>query len=217
MGEAMNDAITSKVDDAERMGGDPDKVKFIREEVLFPLAQKLMDIQQLMTVSQQGVVAMEVLQRNNGELIRGVDRAKNVTVNALRISITVASALFNQKVILEKIQVLNKTTEDLISKTSKMLKEQGAEIHKQATSSTISVDVLKQAFTDVLQSLDEINRYKTDALPKMKETITQFQELTSRGEEEIQKLEKGSALRGALAGGGSTTGSRTQVVNKPSS
>jgi uncharacterized protein YaaN involved in tellurite resistance len=166
----------------------------VEEEILFPLRQKLMDIQQLQTVSQQGIVAMEVIQRNNRELIRGVDRAKNVTVNALRIAITVASALYNQKVTLEKIQAVNATTENLIAQTSKMLKEQGAEIQKQAVSSTISIDVLKQAFNDVLQSLDEINKYKKDALPKMRDTINQFKELTDKGEEQIQKLEKGSAI-----------------------
>jgi uncharacterized protein YaaN involved in tellurite resistance len=194
MGQSMDDAIAKKIEEAQLSGGDPDKIKFVQEEILFPLRQKLMDIQQLQTVSQQGIIAMEVIQRNNRELIRGVDRAKNVTVNALKISITVASALYNQKVTLEKIQVLNKTTEDLISSTSKMLKEQGAEIHKQASSTAISVDVLKQAFNDVLASLDEINRYKTDALPKMKQTISQFQELAEHGEKEIQKLEKGSAI-----------------------
>ncbi|MDR2350688.1 MAG: toxic anion resistance protein, partial [Deltaproteobacteria bacterium] len=194
MGQNMDTAIDQKISEAEAQGKDPDKIKFIKEEILFPLRQKLIDIQQLQTVSQQGIIAMEVIQRNNRELIRGVERAKNVTVNALRISITVAGALYNQKVTLEKIQALNATTENLIAQTSKMLKEQGTEIHKQAASSSISVDVLKQAFSDVLQSLDEINRYKVDSLPIMKQTIGQFRELATKGETEIQKLEKGSAL-----------------------
>jgi uncharacterized protein YaaN involved in tellurite resistance len=194
VGDHMDKAIQRKLDEAKLSGGDNEKTKFIEEEILFPLRQKLQDIQTLQAVSQQGIVAMEIIQRNNRELIRGVDRAKNVTVNALRIAITVASALYNQKVTLEKIKAVNVTTENLIAQTSKMLKEQGTEIQKQAISSTISVDVLKQAFNDVLQSLDEINKFKADALPKMRETINQFKDLTDKGEEEIQKLEKGSAM-----------------------
>ncbi|MDR2459327.1 MAG: toxic anion resistance protein [Deltaproteobacteria bacterium] len=193
MGDLMDKAISSKVE-APESSGDPEKISFIKEEILFPLRQKLQDIQQMQTVNQQGIIAMEVIQRNNNELVRGVDRAKNVTVNALRISITVASALYNQKITLEKIKALNTTTENLIAQTSTMLKEQGAEIHKQASSSTISVDVLKKSFTDALESMDEIKRYKMDALPKMKETISQFQTLTEKGEEVIQKMEKGDEI-----------------------
>jgi uncharacterized protein YaaN involved in tellurite resistance len=137
---------------------------------------------------------MEVVQRNNRELVRGVDRAKTVTVSALRTSITVASALYNQKITLQKIKALNETTGTLISETSKMLKEQGTEIHKEAVESTISVDLLKKSFDDVLSSLNEISRFKQEALPKMHDTIAQFKELADKGELEISKMEKGSSF-----------------------
>lgn len=139
-------------------------------------------------------MAIEVVIRNNKELIRGVDRAKNVTISALRISVTVASALYNQKIVLKKIELLNQTTNELIASTSRMLKNQGAEIHKQSLEASISVDTLKQAFTDVLSALDSISTYKQEALPKMRDTINQFRELADDGEKQIQRLEKGQKL-----------------------
>jgi uncharacterized protein YaaN involved in tellurite resistance len=153
-----------------------------------------MDMQQMMVVNQQGIMALEVVMRNNKELIRGVDRARNVTVSALRIAVTVASALYNQQIVLKKIEMLNKTTDALISGTSRMLKEQGAAIHKQSLESSISVDTLKQAFTDVLSAFESISTYKQEALPKMRDTITQFRELADTGEAHIQRLEKGKKL-----------------------
>jgi uncharacterized protein YaaN involved in tellurite resistance len=194
LGAAMDKAIDAKVAEAKASGADPDKISFVENEILFPLRQRIQDMQTLQVVNQQGFMAMEVIQRNNNELIRGVDRAKNVTVSALRIAVTVASALYNQKITLEKIQALNETTGNLISQTSKMLKEQGAEIQKQAISSTISVDLLKQSFQDVNSALDDIDNYKKAALPVMKGTIEQFQKLAQEGEARIQKLERGSAL-----------------------
>jgi uncharacterized protein YaaN involved in tellurite resistance len=82
----------------------------------------------------------------------------------------------------------------LIASTSRMLKNQGAEIHKQSLETSISVDTLKQAFTDVLSALDSISTYKQEALPKMLETINQFRELADGGEKQIQRLEKGHKL-----------------------
>ncbi|WP_339292165.1 toxic anion resistance protein [Paenibacillus sp. FSL W8-0187] len=194
LGMLMDAEIESQVEAAKIRQESEDKIRFITEEVLFPLRQRVMDLQQMLVVNQQGIMAIEVVIRNNKELIRGVDRARNVTVTALKISVTVASALYNQKIVLKKIELLNETTNNLISATSKMLKDQGVAIHKQSLETSISVDTLKQAFTDVLSALDSISTYKQEALPRMRETIHQFSELAVTGEQQIQRLERGQKL-----------------------
>jgi len=194
LGTFMDESIESQIQAATVRNEDPDKIRFITEEVLFPLRQRVMDLQQMLVVNQQGIMAIEVVMRNNKELIRGVDRAKNVTISALKISVTVASALYNQKIVLKKIELLNQTTNELIASTSRMLKNQGAEIHKQSLQANISPDTLKQAFADVLSALDSISTYKQEALPKMRQTIDQFREMADDGEKQIVRLEKGQKL-----------------------
>ena len=190
MGIMMDEEISDALNKAKANNDDPDRISFVSEEILFPLRQRIMDMQQMIVVNQQGIIAIEVIRRNNKELIRGVDRAKNVTISALRTATIVASALYNQKIVLKKIDLLNKTTNDLISGTSKMLKEQGAEIQRQSIESNISVDTLKSAFSDTLEALNAISSYKQEALPRLKETISQFKELADLGEKQISKLEK---------------------------
>lgn len=194
LGLLMDGIVASQVEAAKAHNEDPDRILFVTEEVLFPLRQRVMDMQQMIVVNQQGVMAMEIVIRNNKELMRGVDRAQNVTVTALRIAVTVASALYDQKIVLKKIQLLNETTNNIISATSKMLKEQGVEIQQQAMESNLSVDVMKTAFADALAALDSISTYKQQALPKMLETISQFRELADQGEQQIKRMEKGNKL-----------------------
>ncbi|WP_127506350.1 toxic anion resistance protein [Paenibacillus humicus] len=194
LGGLMDESIEAQIEAAKIRGEDPEKVRFITEEVLFPMRQRVMDLQQMLVVNQQGIMAIEVVIRNNKELIRGVDRAKNVTISALKISVIVASALYNQKIVLKKIELLNQTTNDIISSTSRMLNTQGAAIHKQSLEASISVDTLKQAFTEMLSALDSISAYKQEALPKMRDTILQFRELADNGEKQIVRLEKGHKL-----------------------
>ncbi|SFE74728.1 Uncharacterized conserved protein YaaN involved in tellurite resistance [Paenibacillus algorifonticola] len=194
LGMLMDEGIESQIAAAKARQESEDKIRFITEEVLFPLRQRVMDLQQMLVVNQQGIMAIEVVMRNNKELIRGVDRARNVTVSALKISVTVASALYNQRIVLQKIELLNQTTDSLISGTSKMLKNQGAAIQKQSMEANISVDTLKTAFADVLSAMDSISTYKQEALPKMRQTIQQFRELADSGEVQIQRLEKGQKL-----------------------
>ncbi|MBE6473172.1 MAG: toxic anion resistance protein [Coriobacteriaceae bacterium] len=169
---------------------DPEKVKFVEEEILFPLRQKITDFQQLLVVNQQGIVAMNVIRRNNLELIRAVDRAENVTVSALRVAVTVAGALYNQRIVLDKVTALNETTNNMISATSRMLKEQGAEIQQKASEANISADTLKQSFADTIQALEDISTYKQEALPRIRQTIAEFQEMADAGEQYLQKIDR---------------------------
>jgi len=194
LGTLMDNSIEMQIEAARARNEDSEKVRFVAEEVLFPLRQRVMDMQQMVIVNQQGVMAMEVVIRNNKELMRGVERAQTVTISALRTSVTVAGALYNQKIVLKKIEMLNETTNDLISSTSQMLKDQGAEIQKRSMEANISVEGMTIAFADVMEALDSISTYKQEALPKMRDTINQFKELAAKGEEQIQQLEKGHKL-----------------------
>jgi uncharacterized protein YaaN involved in tellurite resistance len=126
--------------------------------------------------------------------MRGVERAQNVTINALQTSVTVAGALYNQKIVLKKIEMLNETTSSIIASTAIALKSQGADIQNRSMRANISPETLKAAFADAMEALDSISTYKQEALPVMRETINQFKQLAARGEEQIEKLEKGKKL-----------------------
>ena len=188
LGIAMDEKISAQIEQAKLDGIEEEKLKFVTEEILFPLRQRIMDMQQMVVVNHQGIVAMEVVKRNNKELIRGVDRARTVTVTALRTAVMVASALYNQKIVLRKIDMLNETTSNIISSTGRMLKEQGVAVQKQATESTVNPEALKQAFQDAISALEDISTFKQEALPKMNETVKQFKELAETGEKEIARL-----------------------------
>jgi uncharacterized protein YaaN involved in tellurite resistance len=190
MGTLMDEALEQQIAKAELEGGDADKIRFVKEEIQFPLRQRVMDMHQMIVINQQAIVSMNVIRRNNGELIRGVDRAENVTVTALRTGVMVASALYNQKVLIEKIRTLNETTENIIESTSRMLRDQGAEIQRQATESTVSVDVLKRAFADALTAIDETAKFRESALPQMKKTVEEFREMADEGQKVVAHLER---------------------------
>ena len=133
---------------------------------------------------------MELIRRNNRELIRSVERAQNVTVTALRTAVTVAGALYNQKIVLEKVTALNDSTNQMIAATSHMLKEQGVAIQQQATEASVSPETLKQSFQETLSALEDLSRYRQEALPRMRQTIDAFQELATEGEAQISRLER---------------------------
>ncbi|WP_288266898.1 toxic anion resistance protein [Methanobrevibacter thaueri] len=189
LGKQMDASIEAQIQSAEIEGVDEEKISFVKEEILFPLRQRIMDMQQMIVVNQQGIVSLNVIRRNNKELIRGVKRAQNVTVSALRTGVMVASALYDQKIVMEKINILNQTTENIIESTSHMLKEQGSEIQRHSAETMISPEVLKASFAEALQAIEDVSTYKEQALPQMKETIDMFSDMAEDGQKVIAKIE----------------------------
>ena len=191
LGGELDAYLTEQIQRQKALNGDPERAKFIEEEILFPLRQRMMDFNQMLAVNQNGIIAMEVIRKNNLELIRSVARAQTVTIAALNVAVTVAGALYNQKIVLEKVKLLNQTTNSMIEATSRMLNTQGVEIQKQAMDSNIQVETLKNAFVETLGALEQIRQYKQKALPQMKATIDEFKELTAAGEAALQNIEDG--------------------------
>ncbi|MGN8160253.1 toxic anion resistance protein [Salinisphaera sp. RV14] len=178
---------------SEELSEDNAKRRFIEEELLFPLRQRIVDLQQQLTVSQQGVLALEVVIRNNRELMRGVDRALNVTVSALNVAVTTALALANQRLVLDRIESLNQTTSDMIAGTAKQLRSQGVDIQNRSASAMLDTAQLENAFADVIGAIDEVSRYRREALPKLDEQIRRLEDIGQRGKQAIDELDRGNA------------------------
>lgn len=166
--------------------------KFIQEELVFPLRQRIIDLQQQLAVNQQGVLAAEIIIRNNKELSRGVNRALNVTVTALEVGATVAIALANQKIVMDKVETVSKATSDLIAGTASRLKTQGVQIQKQASSATLDMNSLKNAFADIQSAMEDLSTFRRNALPQMAGTILELDKLSKEAEKAVKKLEEGN-------------------------
>lgn len=152
---------------------------FVEEELLFPLRQRILDLQQQQAVCQQGILAIELIIRNNRELVRGVDRALNVTLSALRVAVNVALALTNQKLVLDHIDALNDTTNQMISATAHALRRQGTDIQQRAISAQLDMETLESAFAEMHAALNEVSTYRRDALPTLQAQIDRMQTLNN--------------------------------------
>lgn len=56
LGMLMDQEIETQLEAAKLRDEDEEKVRFITEEVLFPLRQRVMDLQQMLVVNQQGII-----------------------------------------------------------------------------------------------------------------------------------------------------------------
>ncbi len=156
---------------AELDATDPAKAKAVRETALFYVRQRTQDLLTQMAVSVQGYLALDLVKKNNVELVKGVDRASTTTVGALRTAVTVSEAMTNQRLVLQSITALNQTTAGIIDSTSTLLRSQTSKIHEQAAASTIPLETLQRAFQNIYDTMDEVDQFKVRALDSMKQTV----------------------------------------------
>ena len=167
--KTLDERLEAKANELEAT--DPEKAKAIRESALFYVRQRSQDILTQLAVSVQGYLALDLVKKNNVELIKGVDRASTTTVGALRTAVTVAQAMTNQRLVLDQITALNTTTANIIDSTGKLLKDNTARIHEQAAASTIPMETLQRAFQNIYDTMDAVDTFKLKALDSMKTTI----------------------------------------------
>ena len=181
---------------------DPAKAKALRESALFYVRQRTQDLLTQMAVSVQGYLALDLVKKNNVELVKGVDRASTTTVGALRTAVTVAQAMTNQRLVLGQITALNQTTADIIDSTSALLREQTAAIHEQAAASTIPLETLQRAFQNIYDTMDEVDAFKVRALDSMKQTVTTLSAAVEKSKGYIARAEGQAQAQAKVAASG---------------
>jgi uncharacterized protein YaaN involved in tellurite resistance len=185
--ERLDSRLAAGIADLEAT--DPEKAKALRDDVLFYVRQKHQDLLTQLAVSIQNYLAIDLVIKNNIELIKGVDRASTTTISALRTAVMVAQALGNQKLVLTQITALNTTTSDLIERTSEMLRDNSAAIQQQAASATIGLPQLQAAFQNIYITMDTIDSFKVQALDNMAATIGTLETEVGKSREYLDRVQ----------------------------
>ena len=169
VGQKIDERLGQKIGELEAT--DPEKARVVKEELLFYVRQKNMDFLTQLAVNIQGYLALDMIRKNNLELIKGVDRATTTTIAALRTAVMVSQALSSQKLVLDQINALNATTSSLIESTSVMLKRQTAQVHEQASGSSVDLEKLQKSFNHIYETMQAIDAFKVKALGNMQQTL----------------------------------------------
>jgi uncharacterized protein YaaN involved in tellurite resistance len=198
MAGKLDEALTAKI--AQVQLNDPEKARSLQEDVLFYVRQKRQDLLTQLAVNLQGYLALDLVRKNDQELIKGVDRATTTTVSALRTAIIVSEALTNQKLVLDQVTAVNTTTSNLIESTSELLRQQSGDIQNQAASTTIGIEKLQAAFNNIYATMDMIDQYKLNALDTMQQTIDALSGEVDKAKTYVERSRQADAGQARAAG-----------------
>ncbi|MBW4010113.1 toxic anion resistance protein [Moraxella osloensis] len=188
VGKKIDERLEQKIGELEAT--DPEKARVVKEELLFYVRQKNMDFLTQLAVNIQGYLALDIIRKNNLELIKGVDRATTTTIAALRTAVMVSQALSSQKLVLDQINALNSTTSSLIESTSLLLKRQTAQVHEQASGSSVDLEKLQKSFNHIYETMHAIDAFKVKALGNMQQTLHVLTQEVDRAQTYLERTNR---------------------------
>ena len=175
----LNSAIVKKVESRmiENKLNDKEK-ELVTEVILYPLEQKKSDLNTQIHVAITSYYGLDVIQKNNKELLRGVQRCQMVALPALNTSITMASALADQKNVHGTVGAINQTAEEMLNNVSTMVSSQSQQIQKSAQSETIKRKSIMDNYKKIEDALKKTSEYRLQAHAALKKDNEKMEELT---------------------------------------
>jgi hypothetical protein len=139
-----------------------DRARLLRQDVLFPVRQRLQDILTQLAVATQGYAALRIVEQNNHEVIRAIGTATTTTTAALRTAVMVSQAVAAQRLIREELASVD-------AAATRTGPAAGG-----ATGGGGDLAGLRAAWDRVLVTLDEIDAYTAAARVSMQVTVREL-------------------------------------------
>ncbi len=143
---------------------DPDKAERLRTTALFEVRQRHGDLLTQMAVSQQSYMMLGLIEGNNLELVKGIDRASATTIAALQTAVVAAQTLSNQRIVLDRIQGVKSAATSMMAGASTATARGNAQVALDSAEAAQQVAALRAAFSDVVASVDALERQQHSAL-----------------------------------------------------
>ncbi|MFS8097640.1 toxic anion resistance protein [Lentzea alba] len=167
---------------------DPGRANALRADVLFGLRQRHQDLLTQLAVCAQGYLALDVVRRNNDELIKGIERAVSTTVTALRIGVAVAAALAGQREVIDQVDAVRGLTDSILKSNATLMSLQGPDIQRIAATPAVGIEAVRTSFDQIYAAIDAIDTFKARAADSMSSTVSALDTEIRRAHDHLSRV-----------------------------
>ncbi|WP_394618178.1 toxic anion resistance protein [Lentzea sp. JNUCC 0626] len=167
---------------------EPARAQALRADVLFGLRQRHQDLLTQLAVCAQGYMALDVVRRNNDELIKGIERSVSTTVTALRIGVAVAAALAGQREVIDQVDAVRGLTDSLLKSNAALMSLQGQDIQRIASTPAVGIEAVRTSFDQIYAAIDAIDTFKARAADSMSTTVSALDAEIRRAHDHLSRV-----------------------------
>ncbi len=182
----VDQAISARLESSGDLG--EAKKRFIEEEVLYVLKQKIISQMELQNINRQGVLVSESIIRGNKELIRGYENGIKSTMAAIRIAAALAVSLEKQNRNRRVLTAINDYKGKVVRHTGEQLLQNTKDIIAESATAGARIEDLNAGFNAALESFELVSEFKRNLLPKLSADIGSLNEISEKLATAVEKF-----------------------------
>lgn len=155
--EELQAGVLPRMQKEVEQSDDPSDAQKFRDfvQMVDRFEKKLHDLKLSRTISIQTAPQLRLIQNNDQLLVEKIQSSILNTIPLWKNQVVIALSIFRQKNALEMQKNVTKTTNDLLSKNSEMLKESSVETAKESEKGIVEIDTLKKVNDDLISTIEE--------------------------------------------------------------
>jgi len=128
--------------------------------------KKLYDLKLSRMIAIQTAPQLRLIQSNDQTLVEKIQSSILNTIPLWKNQIIIAMTLFRQEKALKMQAEVNKTTNELLSKNSEMLKVNSIEVARESEKGIVEMETLKKVNSDLIETIEETLRIQQEGRAK---------------------------------------------------
>ncbi|MDD4296891.1 MAG: toxic anion resistance protein [Ruminiclostridium sp.] len=145
--------------------------------------KKLHDLKLSRMISIQTAPQLRLIQSNDQTLVEKIQSSILNTIPLWKNQIIIAMTLFRQEKALKMQSEVNRTTNELLSKNSEMLKVNSIEVARESEKGIVELETLKKVNSDLIETIEETLRIQQEGRTKRQQAEVEIKGM----EDELKK------------------------------
>lgn len=192
----MGEMLMQKLDDLLAVTEDGAKKQRI-EAALNAVAMRTQDLRTMEQVNMQFFVSIDMTITNNKMLAQSITRTLTVTTNLITVGLSIQAALAKQKQVMEATKATQEYAAEILTANAASIKQNTQAIGDMYKNPVIALDKVKQAYNDLIASMDELEKVKRAGVASAKQGIAELSDLSAKLKPRMDALhEAGKVIDG---------------------
>ncbi|WP_147802136.1 toxic anion resistance protein [Alkalicoccus halolimnae] len=146
---------------------------------------RVKNMQQAVLVLQQSLASVDIIVENNDKLEEAIFNSITMTKNIITVTASIQLSLSNQRQVIDAVQNVNKSTEQMLLSNAEMLKSNTEETLKTLEEPAVALETFKKAYEDVYAAIEMTEQSNERIINSSKKFITEMDELNKQMEKKL--------------------------------
>jgi len=188
--EELKTTELPKLEELAKTTKDPKDAQRLHDftQLLNRFEKKLHDLKLSRMIAIQTAPQIRLIQNNNQVLVEKIQSSILNTIPLWKNQIVIAISLFRQEKALNLQKEVNKTTNDLLTKNSEMLKNSSLEVARESERGIVEIETLKKVNNDLISTIEETLKIQAEGRAKRREAEQELLKMESELKAKLQEI-----------------------------